>query len=334
MQPGDCCFNMVMQQENYFMKKMPSLLSLLVILTLALSACTTATPTAVATAAPTATSTAISVVDGLGRTVTLAAPAQRIVSLAPSATEMLYAVGAGDQVVGRDSFSDYPEAAQSLTDVGGSSGDYSYETITSLNPDLVIAAEINTADQVKALEDLGLTVYYVANPVDFTDLFEKMTTIGQLTGHAAEAQTAVDGLSQRVDAVQTAVATATTTPTVFYELDATDPAKPWTPGPGSFMDLMISLAGGKNAAADLTSQWAQMSIEDLLVKNPDLIVLGDSNYGITSDSVVTRTGWEKLTAVQENHIYTFDDNLVSRPGPRMVDGLEALAKLIHPELFK
>jgi len=77
-----------------------------------------------------------------------------------------------------------------------------------------------------------------------------------------------------------------------------------------------------------------MSIEDLLVKNPDLIVLGDSNYGITSDSVVTRTGWEKLTAVQENHIYTFDDNLVSRPGPRMVDGLEALAKLIHPELFK
>jgi iron complex transport system substrate-binding protein len=121
---------------------------------------------------------------------------------------------------------------------------------------------------------------------------------------------------------------------VYYELDATDPGNPYTPGPGSFVDQLITLAGGKNVGADLSSQWAQISVENLLVKNPDLIILGDSAYGTTVDQVAARTGWDKLSAVQEKHIYTFDDNLVSRAGPRMVDGLEALAKLIHPELFK
>jgi iron complex transport system substrate-binding protein len=311
------------------MKKLSVLLSLLLVGSVILSACATpATPTA----APTASS--LTLTDGLGRTVILKTAAERIVSLAPSVTEMLFAIGAGSQVVGRDSFSNYPEAASSIQDVGGSNGNYSYETITSLHPDLVIAAEINTADQVKALENLGLTVYYLANPVDFTDLFNEMLTLGKLSGHENEAKTASDALTHRVEAVSSAIAKAASKPTVFYELDGTDPANPWTTGPGSFMDQMITLAGGKNVGTDLSSQWAQISIETLLVKNPDLIILGDGNYGISVDQVAARTGWDKLSAVQQKHIYTFNDDLVSRAGPRMVDGLEALAKLIHPELFK
>ena len=321
------------------MKKCNFLLSLVLVLAALLSACTTAAPTPAQTAAATApvvtsTTAALTFTDGLKRTVTLKAPAQRIVSLAPSATEMLFAVGAGSQVVGRDHFSDYPQSVTALQDVGGSSGNYSYEAITALHPDLVVTAAINTADQVKALEKLGLTVYSLANPADFTDLFDQMVTLGKLTGHESEAQSAAAALSQRVDAVKTVIAKATTQPLVFYELDGTDPAKPWTSGPGTFMDKMITLAGGKNIGADLSSSWAQISIEDLLVKNPDLILLGDSSYGVSVDQVAARTGWEKLTAVQQKHIYVFDDDLVSRAGPRMVDGLEALAKIIHPELFK
>jgi iron complex transport system substrate-binding protein len=137
-----------------------------------------------------------------------------------------------------------------------------------------------------------------------------------------------------VQAVKVTIAKAASQPLVFYELDGTDPSKPWTIGPGSFMDQMITTAGGKNVGADLSSQWAQISVEDLLVKNPDLILLGDGNYGVNADKVAARTGWDKLSAVQQKHIYTFDDDLVSRAGPRMVDGLETLAKLIHPELFK
>ena len=314
------------------MKKLKFLLSLLLVFTVLLSACSSAaTPTA---AAATPTAASLTFTDGLNRTVILKSPAQRIVSLAPSVTEMLFAVGAGAQVVGRDSFSDYPASVTSLTDVGGSSGAYSYETITSLHPDLVIAAQINTADQVKALENLGLTVYYVSNPVDFSDLFNEMVTLGKLSGHESTAQTAADALNKRVQAVKVTIAKAASQPLVFYELDGTDPSKPWTIGPGSFMDQMITTAGGKNVGADLSSQWAQISVEDLLVKNPDLILLGDGNYGVNADKVAARTGWDKLSAVQQKHIYTFDDDLVSRAGPRMVDGLETLAKLIHPELFK
>lgn len=306
--------------------------SIIMMLLVALLASCAATP--VATQQPPATPQAITLIDGLGRTVTLDHPARRIVSMAPSATEILYAVGAGSQMVGRDSFSNYPKEALALADIGGSMGDYSYEAIAALNPDLVIATEINTADQVKALEDLGLTVYYISNPTDFAGLFQIMQTVGKLTGHEAEATSLTDSLSMRVQAVKDTIAKATTTPVVFYELDGTDPAKPWTSGPGTFMDMMITLAGGKNVGAALTSSWAQISVEELIVQNPDIILLGDGAYGMTPDQVSARNGWADIKAVKEAKLYLFNDDMVSRPGPRMVEGLEILANLIHPELFK
>jgi len=276
----------------------------------------------------------ISLVDGLERPVALEKPAARIVSLAPSITEILFAIGAGDQVVGRDSFSNYPEEALAIQDVGGSMGSYSYEMIASLEPDLVLAGEINTPEQVKSLEDLGLTVYYLSNPENLQALDEVLAAAGTLTGHEKEAGELAASLNERINAVLSAVAKAEAQPLVFYELDATDPAKPWTPGPGSYMDELIQAAGGRNVGSVLQSSWAEISIEELMVQNPDIILLGDSNYGITVEQVATRTGWENLTAVTEGNVFAFNDDLVSRPGPRMVDGLEELAKIIHPELYK
>jgi iron complex transport system substrate-binding protein len=188
--------------ENYFMKKINLWLILTLALALVLSACSPKT----------ATPATLTFTDGLGRTVTLASPAQKIVSLAPSATEMLYAVGAGSQMIGRDSFSNYPAEAATLTDIGGSNGNYSYESIAALKPVLVVAAEINTADQVKALTDLGLTVYYISNPKSIDDLFTTLVTVGQLTGHEAEAKTLSESLAARVQAVKEAVSKAATTP--------------------------------------------------------------------------------------------------------------------------
>lgn len=276
----------------------------------------------------------VSMTDGLGREVTLQQPGQRIVSLSPSVTEILFALDAGGQVVGRDSFSNYPAEAAAIQDVGGSMGNYSVETIASLQPDLVIAAGINTPEQVKALEDMGLTVYYLANPVDLAGIYEMLLNVGTLSGHAAEAEALNNSLQERVQKVQEIVAKAETRPLVFYELDGTDPAKPWTVGPGSFLDELIRTAGGENAAAGLTSAWAQISIEELLVQDPDIILLGDSIYGMTPDQVQARPGWDGLTAIVEGRIYEFNDDLVSRPGPRLVDGLEELVRLIHPELYQ
>jgi iron complex transport system substrate-binding protein len=296
------------------------------LLALTLAAC--------APAVPAKDAAGLTLTDGLGRTVTLASPAQRVVSLAASNTEILFALGAGDKVVGRDEFSDYPPEAKSIQSVGGSMGEYSLEAITALQPDLVLAAEINSPELVKSLEDLGLTVYYLPNPNSFEGLYTNLETVATLTGRDATKLT--DSLKVRVSAVNEKIMPLSYAPVVFYEIDATDPSKPYTAGAASFIHWLINDAGGINftEAAGIADPYPQVGLEQILVTQPDFIILGDSMWGVTPEMVAARPGWDALTAVTEGRVFIFDDNLLSRPGPRMVDGLEALAKLLHPEIFQ
>ncbi|MCJ7722809.1 MAG: cobalamin-binding protein [Anaerolineales bacterium] len=314
-------------------------------ITLLLAACTPAGPAVEATSvetevpafSPSTEATPgqpVTLTDGMGREVKLAGPAQKVVSLAPSNTEILFAVGAGAQVAGRDMFSDYPEEAKAATDIGGSMGQFSLEAITALQPDLVLAGGINPPELVASLEELGLTVYFLPNPATLEEMYANLETVGRLTGHETEAAALVESLIVRVQAVDEKIAPLSYRPTVFYELDSTDPAKPYTAGPGTFVDLLIDRAGGFNVGASLQGQWAQISLEQLVVYNPGIILLGDSLFGVTIEAVKTRPGWEVLSAVQNDLIFPFDDNLVSRPGPRLVDGLEALAILLHPGVLE
>ncbi len=287
------------------------------------------TPASLNTTSPTMPPTSI-FQDGLNRMVTLHGTPKRIVSLAPSYTEILFALGAGAQVVGRDEFSDYPAEAKSIPSIGGSMGKYNFEQIAALQPDLVLASQLNTPEQVKTLEDLKITVYYLTNPFDLDGLYANLKTVGGLVGKSDAAHALADALQKRVQAVVDAASKQTTKIKVFYELDATDPAKPWTAGPGSYIDTMLKLIGGQNVAAGLKSDYAQISQEDLVAGNPDIILLGDGAYGVTPAQVAARPGWSGISAVKNNRIFTFDDNLVSRPGPRLVDGLEMLYKILHP----
>ncbi|MCW5875250.1 MAG: cobalamin-binding protein [Anaerolineales bacterium] len=273
------------------------------------------------------------ITDDMGREITLEAPAARIVSLAPSNTELLYALGAGSQVVGRDAYSDYPAETANTTDIGDTFGALNTEVIASLDPDLVLAAGITPPEQIASLEALGITVFWLGNPEDFEGLYENIYTVGLLTGRGQEANDLAANLQDRIAAVDDALTGLTETPSVFYELDASDPAAPWTSGAGTFIDLIINRAGGRNAAAGLQGDFAQFSIEELLVQNPDVIVLGDANYGVTPELVAQRAGWDALAAVQNSRVYPYDDNLISRPGPRLVDALEQLARLLHPDRF-
>jgi iron complex transport system substrate-binding protein len=298
------------------------------------AAAPTASPTTPALPAATSTSAAVTLTDGLGRQVTLQAAPQKIISLAPSNTEILFAIGAGSQVVGRDEFSDYPAEAKSLPSIGGSMGQYDMESIASLQPDLVLAAELNTPEQVRALEDLHLSVYYLSNPKDLDGLYANLETVGNLTGHTVEAGRLVGQLQERVTGIKSKLEGAASRPLVYYELDATDPAKPYTMGPGTFIDQLIQLAGGENIGGRLTSAYGQLSLEEILVANPDVILLGDAAYGVTPEIVAARPGWSAIQAVKDNRVFAFDDNLVSRPTPRLVDGLDSLARLIHPEAFQ
>lgn len=303
--------------------------SLLVAAMFLLSACA-AQPTPQPTPTLEPTPSPIVLKDGLDREITLAAPAQRVVSLAASNTEILYAIGAGEQVVGRDEFSNYPEEAASLPTVGGSFGGYNNEAIVALNPDLVLAAGINTPDQVQALEDLGLTVFYLANPVTMDEMYQSLLTVAALTGRTAETEALIETLKTRVAVVVEKVAGLDTRPTVFYELDSTDPSAPYTAGAGTFIDTLITMAGGTNIGAAMDAPWGQLSIEQIVADDPQIILLGDAAYGVTIESVGERAGWESLQAVTNNRIYAFNDDLVSRPGPRLVDGLETLFGLLHP----
>lgn len=306
-----------------------SILALILCASLLLSACQPATPQ------PTPTPAALSLTDGLRRPVTLPGPAQRIVSLGPSNTEILFAIGAGAQTVGRDSFSDYPAEAKILTDVGGGLGQLNTEAIVALKPDLVLVADIFPAEQIKALEALGLTVYALPNPTTFDGLYANLETAAKLTGHAEQAAKLVDSLKGRVAVVQEKLAKITERPLVFYELDSTDPNAPYTTGPGTFIDTLITAAGGDNLGSKLQGSWVQVSVEQLIAQEPAIILLGDFTWGgVTPEMVKARSGWEALSAVKNGKVFTFDDNLVSRPGPRLVDGLEAMARLLHPDLFQ
>jgi iron complex transport system substrate-binding protein len=295
----------------------------------------TATSAATATTAPTATQAPITITDYLGRELTLAAPAAKIVSLAPSNTEILFAIGAGDRLIGRDDFSDFPAEAAAIPSVGSLYPSVNAEAIVALQPDLVLAAGITNPDDIKHLADLGLTVYATSIAKTLDDIYNDINAVGTLTGQSEQAASLVADMKTRVDAVAAKTNAMTVKPIVFYELDATEPSKPWTAGPGTFIDQMISLAGGTNAGNIASSDYAQLSLEQLVAQNPDIIVLGSATFGgQTPELVAARPGWGDIKAVKDNAVYTFDDNLVSRPGPRVVDGLEQLAKLIHPELFK
>lgn len=283
--------------------------------------------------APTEAAAALTFTDGLGREVSLAAPARRVVSLAPSNTEILFAIGAGKQVVGRDALSDYPEEAKAVESIGSAFQNLNSELIVSLKPDLVLAAEINTPEQVKQLEDAGLTVYYLNNPTTLEGLYENLELAAQLTGHEADAATLVESLKARVAAVDEKIAPLDSPINVFYQIDSTDPAKPYTAGKSTFITLLIERAGGYNIASELDG-YPQISLEEIVAADPAFIILGDSMWGVTPEQVAARPGWENLSAVKNGKVMPFDDNLLSRPGPRLVDGLEALAKLLHPELFK
>jgi iron complex transport system substrate-binding protein len=183
------------------------------------------------------------------------------------------------------------------------------------------------------LEDLGLTVYYLNNPYTLEEMYGNLEIVAQLTGHEAEAATLIEALKERVAAVDEKIAPTSSKLSVFYELDSTDPSKPFTAGKDTFITLLIERAGGKNIAADLEN-YPQMSLEQIVAADPEMIILGDSMWGITPEMVASRPGWENLSAVKNGQVVPFDDNLVSRPGPRLVDGLEELAKLLHPEVLK
>ena len=276
----------------------------------------------------------IAATDDLGFEIILAEPAQKIISISPSLTEILYSVGAGDRLIGRDSNSMYPEEAMAAVDLGGMWDGIPVEDILALEPDLILAGEIFAPEAIQELRDLGLVVYWQKNPADFEMLFENILAIAVLTGTEDIAENVVSSLEERISVLDLKLADVDVIPLVFYELDASDPANPYTPGGGTFISFIINRAKGLNLGDSLEGAWVQVSSEELLAQNPDTILLADALYGVSAESVAARAGWSEIKAVVDGEIYPFDPFILSVPGPRLVDGYEQVAEILHPELFK
>ncbi|MFQ5945643.1 MAG: ABC transporter substrate-binding protein [Anaerolineae bacterium] len=264
--------------------------------------------------------------DDAGRRVRIEGTPERIVALAPNLTEIVFSVGAGEALVGVSDFSDYPAEAKEIPSVGGFP--LNIELIVSLEPDLVLAAGITSLEDVARLEDLGMTLLYL-DPMDLDGVLESIRTVGDVMGRDQEAEVLVDSLRDRLEAIGDRTDSMETRPRVYYEIDPTL----YSGGPGSFTHELIDLAGGANIAAGAASPFPQMSAEEIIAADPEVILFSHAKYGGTVSEIAGRPGWEAMTAVESGAIYPIDPDLVDRPGPRILDGLEAMARLIHPDLF-
>jgi iron complex transport system substrate-binding protein len=274
------------------------------------------------------TSAPIVVEDGVGNIITFESEPQRIVSLAPNHTEILYALGLGDRVVGVTEYCNYPPEAAEKPKVGDFVN-IDLEQAVGLEPDLVLATTMHMAETVPALQERGIAVF-VIDPQSVAAVLETIRKIGRITGREEAAEALAADMQTRIDAVQERVKDAPR-PKVFWELGP----ELFTVGPGSFINDLIVMAGGENVAADADTPWPQLSVEAIVLKDPDVIVLADHNYGQTVEMIKERPGWEDIRAVKEgNIIEVANDDIVSRPGPRLVEGLEFLAKALHPDLFE
>jgi iron complex transport system substrate-binding protein len=266
------------------------------------------------------------ITDDAGRQVTIERSPTRIVSIAPSNTEMLFALGLDERIVGVDSYSTYPPEAGQKPQVG-SYLEPDLERVVAAEPDLVLATEAHVGTVLPELDALGLPTV-VIEPTDLDEVFSGMLLVGTITDMSSRAQHVVCELQARVDAVTDAVAGATR-PRVFFELSP----DLYTAGPGSYIDDLISRAGGENVAAGAAELWPQLSAEAVVSADPEVILLADHEAGITAEQVGARPGWQQMSAVQQGRIVSLNADLVARPGPRVVDGLEAIAAALHPGLL-
>lgn len=272
---------------------------------------------------------AFTVTDQTGRRVVLPAPPARIVSLVPSVTEIVFTIGTQDRLAGVTDFCDYPVAARQKPSVGGMISP-SLEGIVALKPDLVVATPAgNRHETFDQLARLKIPVYLV-NPVAVSDVLDLIARLGRLTDRGDPADRLVATLRARVQSVSARVADRPR-PRVLYVLWP-DPLI--VPARGALVSELIALAGGDSVTADGGQGYPRYSLEAALARNPEVIVV--ASHDATRSSLV-RSQWERFTgvpAVSAGRLHTVDGNLMHRYGPRIVDGLEVLARLIHPEAFE
>jgi iron complex transport system substrate-binding protein len=275
----------------------------------------------------TATGQTMTVTDGLGREVNVEVNPQKIVSLAPSNTEILFALGLGDRVYGVTNICNYPEEAQSKEKVG----DYysiDVEKVIAIDPDFILAEDLQKADITPALEELGFSVVTLV-PHNIQEMGDAIRMVGDITGTQERAEEIVDDMEQRVKAITdiTDVLDDSQRVRVLY-LVWNDPM--YSVGPNTYIHELIVKAGGRNIAAFAGDGWPALSLEQVINLDPQVVI---ANHDIPLDVLMADSRLAVVDAFKNGRVYSINADLTNRPGPRIVEGLETMARMIHPEIF-
>ena len=275
-----------------------------------------------------ATTYPLTVTDDLGAEVTLEAEPTRVVSMLPSYTETLCAVGACDKLVGVDRYSDFPAQVQALPNLGGTLSETNVEGLVALEPDLVLVSE--SGDLAQTLRDLGLTVH-AGSPQTFEETFDYFERMGQMLNREAQAQALIARTRLEIGEVESRTR-GLDTPSVYYEIDAT----PYSVGPTSFIGTLIQKAGGDNIVSADQGEFPQLEPEYIVAANPEIIILGNAPSGESVETLEARPGFASLDAMQSGRVVELSEeqvNIMNRPGPRIAEAAKLLASILHPEVF-
>ncbi len=269
----------------------------------------------------------VTVEDDAGQTLTLDEAPERLLSLAPSNTEILFALGLGERIVGVTDFCDFPEEAKEKEKVGGFA-DPNIEKILSLEPDLIFAVSGLQDTAVERLRDEGFNVF-VINPKTVDELPDVIRRVGRVADVANDADELAGELEDRILAVKEKVAEATGTPSVFYEVYS-EPLM--TAGKNTIINDVIGVAGGASLGNESDENYPQFSLETLIEQDPDVYFASTGSMSEPKD-IAAREGWDGLTVSTNGRIHVIDENIINRSGPRLIDALEQFAELIHPDLY-
>ena len=270
------------------------------------------------------------VTDGIGRQILVPDNPVRVVALAPSITEIVFALGQEQRLVGISRFSDFPQEALRLPQVG-SYIQPDIEKIISLNPDICIAVKDgNPREVADRLESLHIPVYAV-DPLDLEAIMTMVLQIGDLLNAGDRAQAIVAGMKSRIDRVRERVMKTKQRPGVFFQIGISPIV---SVGKGTFIDELIQMAGGTNLCAGYSS-YPRLSREQVLALSPDVLIVTTMHRGLSIDQIKAEWAeWTQIPAVRNGRIAIVDSDIFDRPTPRQVDALEQLVRVIHPELFK
>ncbi|MGG0461684.1 ABC transporter substrate-binding protein [Priestia aryabhattai] len=272
----------------------------------------------------------VKVKDARDKEITLKKQPKKIVSLMPSNTEIVYALGLEKELVGVTSNDDYPKSVKKKAQVGDMN--VNAEKVIALNPDLVLAhaSSMGVSDEVfKQIESAGIPVFVVKDSTTFDTVYDSITQIGKLTGKTKEANQTIKDMKEKVASIEKKAKTISKEDRKKVWIEVSGAPEIYTTGKGTFMNEMLTMIGADNVAAS-EKGWVKFSEEQVVKLNPDVII---ATYDADKNEIMKRPAWSSMTAVKEGNIEKVDQNKINRLGPRIVDGLEDLAKAVYPEVY-